>query len=135
MHSKVLSHLTPLLLGIVAFRLAGRLILAFNFPAFVQSAGVAELPGHGDLDKERMAHIHDTLSKLSPLQRQCVHLRVEGFRYREIAAILSTPDAREWFASFALEPGGEPPAVFARIIRDEYATWGTIIRDNHVKAE
>jgi RNA polymerase sigma-70 factor (ECF subfamily) len=40
------------------------------------------------LDKERMAHIHDALCKLSPLQRQCVHLRVEGFRYREIADIL-----------------------------------------------
>ncbi len=49
------------------------------------------------LDKEKMAHIHDTLGKLSRLQRQCVHLRIEGFRYREIAEILevSVPSVAE----------------------------------------
>ena len=49
-------------------------------------------PGPGPeeqlLDKEKMMRIHETISKLSPLQQQCLHLRVEGFRYREIAEIL-----------------------------------------------
>ena len=55
--------------------------------------------------------------------------------YREIAAILATPDAREWFAGFGLEPGGESPQVFANLIREEYVKWGTVIRANGIKAE
>ena len=49
------------------------------------------------LDKEKMAHIHQSLGKLSRLQCQCVHLRIEGFRYREIAEILcvSVPSVAE----------------------------------------
>jgi tripartite-type tricarboxylate transporter receptor subunit TctC len=55
--------------------------------------------------------------------------------YREIAAILATREAREWFADFGLDPGGESPAVVAQLIRDEYAKWGKIIRDAGIKAE
>lgn len=40
------------------------------------------------LKKERMTRLHDSISKLSSQQRQCLHLRTEGFRYREIAEIL-----------------------------------------------
>jgi RNA polymerase sigma-70 factor, ECF subfamily len=49
------------------------------------------------LDKEKMSHIHETLGRLSRLQQQCVHLRIEGFRYREIAEILglSVPTVAE----------------------------------------
>jgi RNA polymerase sigma-70 factor (ECF subfamily) len=38
--------------------------------------------------KEKMARLYSTISKLSPQQQQCLHLRTEGFRYREIAEIL-----------------------------------------------
>ncbi len=40
------------------------------------------------LEKEKMTRLHNAIGSLSELQRNCVHLRVEGFRYREIAAIL-----------------------------------------------
>jgi len=55
--------------------------------------------------------------------------------YREIAAILATPGAREWFAAYGLEPGGESPRAFADLIRNEYAKWGKVIRDAGIKAE
>lgn len=55
--------------------------------------------------------------------------------YREIAVILATPEAREWFAGFGLEPGGETPRVFADLVRDEYAKWGVTIRETGIKAE
>lgn len=47
-------------------------------------------PGPEDqvLRKERVTRIHQALSELTRLQRDCVNLRVEGFRYREIAEIL-----------------------------------------------
>lgn len=41
------------------------------------------------LQKERLRHIHDGLAALTPLQRDCLNLRVEGFRYREIGEILN----------------------------------------------
>ena len=40
------------------------------------------------LDRERMLRLHRAVSLLSHQQRQCLQLRVEGFRYREIAEIL-----------------------------------------------
>jgi RNA polymerase sigma-70 factor (ECF subfamily) len=40
------------------------------------------------LKKEKMRRLHVTMATLSPQQRQCLHLRMEGFRYREIAGIL-----------------------------------------------
>jgi len=47
-------------------------------------------PGPEDqiLRMERVARVHEALSELTKLQRDCVNLRVEGFRYREIAGIL-----------------------------------------------
>jgi RNA polymerase sigma-70 factor (ECF subfamily) len=41
------------------------------------------------LQKERLLRIHDSLIKLTQLQRDCLYLRVEGFRYREIGEILN----------------------------------------------
>lgn len=41
------------------------------------------------LQKERLLRIHDGLTKLTQLQRDCLTLRVEGFRYREISEILN----------------------------------------------
>ncbi len=40
------------------------------------------------LRREKMARIHAGISALSEQQRQCLYLRAEGFRYREIAEIL-----------------------------------------------
>ena len=38
--------------------------------------------------KERMARTHAAISTLSERQKQCLYLRAEGFRYREIAELL-----------------------------------------------
>lgn len=40
------------------------------------------------IGSERLRRLHDAVNALSPQQRQCLHLRAEGFRYREIAGIL-----------------------------------------------
>lgn len=40
------------------------------------------------LQREKIARIHAAVSSLSEQQKQCLLLRAEGFRYREIAAIL-----------------------------------------------
>jgi RNA polymerase sigma-70 factor (ECF subfamily) len=41
------------------------------------------------LGKERLLRIHESLQKLTQLQRDCLFLRTEGFRYREIGELLS----------------------------------------------
>ena len=38
--------------------------------------------------KEEMGRVHAAISSLSVQQKQCLYLRAEGFRYREIAEIL-----------------------------------------------
>jgi RNA polymerase sigma-70 factor (ECF subfamily) len=60
-----------------------------------QWAGIAEKtfdpsPGPEELlmKKEKMKRMHAAMAALSPQQRQCLHLRMEGFRYRDIAGIL-----------------------------------------------
>jgi RNA polymerase sigma-70 factor (ECF subfamily) len=40
------------------------------------------------LRKERMVRTHGAISALSGRQKQCLYLRAEGFRYREIAELL-----------------------------------------------
>jgi RNA polymerase sigma-70 factor (ECF subfamily) len=40
------------------------------------------------LERERSVALQEAISALSPQQRVCLHLRAEGFRYREIAKIL-----------------------------------------------
>jgi RNA polymerase sigma-70 factor (ECF subfamily) len=40
------------------------------------------------LEQERVVALQEAISTLSPQQRVCLHLRAEGFRYREIAKIL-----------------------------------------------
>jgi RNA polymerase sigma-70 factor (ECF subfamily) len=50
------------------------------------------------LVEERMQRLHAAIAWLSPQERQCLHLRVEGFRYREIGEILgiATPSVAEF---------------------------------------
>jgi RNA polymerase sigma-70 factor (ECF subfamily) len=48
----------------------------------------ADSPERVLLDRERMARIAAALSTLSPQQRNCLYLRSEGLRYREIAEVI-----------------------------------------------
>ena len=40
------------------------------------------------LDKERLARLRAAIGELPRIQQECLHLRAEGLRYREIAEIL-----------------------------------------------
>jgi RNA polymerase sigma-70 factor, ECF subfamily len=40
------------------------------------------------LQRERLDRLHMAVLNLTPLQRNCLHLRAEGLRYREIAGLL-----------------------------------------------
>src|SRR3984957_19695537 len=40
------------------------------------------------LQHERLDRLHIAVLNLTPLQRECLHLRAEGLRYREIAGLL-----------------------------------------------
>jgi RNA polymerase sigma-70 factor (ECF subfamily) len=40
------------------------------------------------LQRERLDRLHIGVLNLTPLQRECLHLRAEGLRYREIASLL-----------------------------------------------
>ena len=57
-----------------------------------------ETPEVAILGKERSRRLMDAISDLSKQQRACIHLRAEGLRYHEIAAILgiSTPTVGEF---------------------------------------
>lgn len=47
-----------------------------------------ESPEQSMLDKEKMRLVHAALDSLSPQQRNCLYLRSEGLRYREIANVI-----------------------------------------------
>ena len=47
-----------------------------------------ETPESLALARERMEQLRRAIENLSPQQRSCLHLRAEGFRYREIARIM-----------------------------------------------
>jgi tripartite-type tricarboxylate transporter receptor subunit TctC len=55
--------------------------------------------------------------------------------HREIVAVLATPEARDWFASYGLEPGEESPEAFAERIRAEHAYFGRLIHAAGIKVE
>jgi len=61
------------------------------------------------LENERLRQIADGLRRLPKEHRLCVHLRMQGLRYREIAKILgvSTSTAAEWIASSVERLRGE----------------------------
>jgi RNA polymerase sigma-70 factor (ECF subfamily) len=40
------------------------------------------------LQRERLDRLHIAVLNLTPLQRECLHLRAEGLRYREIAGLV-----------------------------------------------
>jgi tripartite-type tricarboxylate transporter receptor subunit TctC len=55
--------------------------------------------------------------------------------HTDAAAVLRSPDAREYFAAHGAEPGGESPEEFAAFIRAEHAKWGKVVREAGIKAE
>jgi len=57
-------------------------------PVFRERVDPRPSPEQQVLLDERMRHFEDAFAQLTPKQRQCVLLRAEGFRYREIALTL-----------------------------------------------
>ncbi|MDQ6629779.1 MAG: tripartite tricarboxylate transporter substrate-binding protein, partial [Pseudomonadota bacterium] len=55
--------------------------------------------------------------------------------YRDISAVLSTPEARAWFGEVGADARIDPPDVFAAAIRAEHAKWGKVIREAGIKIE
>jgi RNA polymerase sigma-70 factor (ECF subfamily) len=53
----------------------------------------ADSPEQRLIERERRMSLGNAVASLSPQQRQCLHLRTEGFRYREIAGILGISDS------------------------------------------
>jgi RNA polymerase sigma-70 factor (ECF subfamily) len=53
-----------------------------------QSADPEPSPEQKIISREHMKRFEDRFAQLTPKQRQCVLLRAEGFRYREIAGVL-----------------------------------------------
>jgi RNA polymerase sigma-70 factor (ECF subfamily) len=45
-------------------------------------------PERALLDRERQAALRAAMRELSPQQKNCLHLRVQGLRYREIAEVV-----------------------------------------------
>ena len=55
--------------------------------------------------------------------------------HAEITKVLSTTEARDWFAALGAEPGLQSPEEFAAFIRAEHAKWGQVVRDAGIKLE
>ena len=53
----------------------------------------------------------------------------------EVAKVLASAEAREWFAQVGAEPGLMAPEAFADLIRAEHAKWGKVIRDAGIRIE
>lgn len=61
---------------------------AANGEILLDEADRARDPEQVLLQKERMHRIRDTIRMLPRRQQECLHLRAEGLRYREIAQVL-----------------------------------------------
>jgi tripartite-type tricarboxylate transporter receptor subunit TctC len=55
--------------------------------------------------------------------------------YRDTANVLQVPDMRMRFEQLGMEPVGNPPAEFARAIREEASRWAKIIADRKLQVE
>jgi tripartite-type tricarboxylate transporter receptor subunit TctC len=55
--------------------------------------------------------------------------------YQALHGILSTAEAKEWFAAIGAEPGDDPPPVFQAAVRAEHAKWAQVIHDAHIRIE
>jgi tripartite-type tricarboxylate transporter receptor subunit TctC len=54
---------------------------------------------------------------------------------REVNAVLALPDVVERIKGFGAEPGGGSRADYARIIAEDWARWGQVVRETGVRAE
>ena len=52
-----------------------------------------------------------------------------------LAQVLTTEEARAWFAAAGADPGVSSPEEFAAFLREENARWGAVIRDAGIRAE
>ncbi len=59
----------------------------------LQLQDLKDNPERSMLERERWTRFHEAVGNLSPQQRNCLYLRAEGFRYREIAKILEISDS------------------------------------------
>ncbi len=50
-------------------------------------------PELGAIEREQTIRFQEAVQNLSPQQQQCLYLRAEGFRYREIADIMEISDS------------------------------------------
>jgi tripartite-type tricarboxylate transporter receptor subunit TctC len=55
--------------------------------------------------------------------------------YDAIAQVLTSQEAREWFAAAGNDPGADPPEVFGAFMRAESLKWGKVIREAGIKVE
>jgi tripartite-type tricarboxylate transporter receptor subunit TctC len=53
----------------------------------------------------------------------------------ELDAVMKLPDVIERTRSFGAEPAGGPRQAFARIIAEDWARWGQVVRENNIRAE
>ncbi len=59
----------------------------------LQIADPQSNPEKDAIERQRAIQLRRAVESLSPQQRQCLYLRAEGFRYREIAEILGISDS------------------------------------------
>jgi RNA polymerase sigma-70 factor (ECF subfamily) len=66
-------------------------------------------PERSVLDREKMQRLQAALQTLSPQQRNCLYLRAEGLRYREIAQVMGiSPSTVNEFLRRAISRLAEP---------------------------
>ncbi|HEY4373736.1 MAG TPA: tripartite tricarboxylate transporter substrate binding protein [Burkholderiales bacterium] len=53
----------------------------------------------------------------------------------DVAAVLRSPDMRKAFDTMGADPGGQPPAQFAKLITDEVTKWAEVIKAANVQPE
>lgn len=61
---------------------------------FLEQTDTAPNPEDGYLWKEHLQRLDKAIAQLTEQQRQCLHLRAEGLRYREIADVLGVGISR-----------------------------------------
>ncbi len=55
--------------------------------------------------------------------------------YREVRDLMTTPKATEWLELIGSYPRTDSPETFARVIRDDHAKWGKVIRNAGIRLE
>jgi tripartite-type tricarboxylate transporter receptor subunit TctC len=53
----------------------------------------------------------------------------------ELDAIVKLPDVAERIRGFGAEPAGGDRAAFARIVAEDWARWGQVVRENDIRAQ